>query len=180
MKKGFLSTSDMEGWQIQDCLDSMTILCDTREQPSERAEKRYKAFLCPYRREKLDYGDYTAVFTLNGSEIKIKAAIERKMNLEELSSCLTHDRDRFRREFERASADNASVYLLVEDASWEALINGRYKTRFNPRAFFASLTAWIARYNLKPIFCKKEMSGALIHQILYRELKERLERGDYG
>lgn len=170
----------MDGWKIQECLDSMIILVDSREQPSDRAEKRYKAFLCPYRREKLDYGDYSAVFNLNGSEVKINASIERKMNLEELSSCLTHDRDRFRREFERAAADHASMYLLVENASWENLINGKYQTQFNKKAFFASLTAWIVRYNLKPIFCKQEMSGVLIYQILYRELKERLERGDYG
>lgn len=170
----------MEGWQVQECLNTMTILVDTREQPSDRARKRYNAFSCPYRREKLDYGDYSATFVLDDSEQRIKATIERKMNLEELSSCLTHDRDRFQREFERASEDGASIYLLVEDASWESLINGRYKTQFNQKAFFASLTAWIARYNIKPIFCKKEISGKLIYQILYREMKERLERGDYG
>jgi hypothetical protein len=43
----------------------------------------------------------------------------------------------------------------------------------------ASITAWMARYDCKVIFCKQEISGALIKEILYRELKERLERGDY-
>jgi len=170
----------MEILQKEECLKSMTILIDSREQPSERAKRRYQAFSCPYRRQKLDYGDYSASFVLEGQEIQIKAVIERKMNLEELSSCLTHDRGRFQREFERAAADNASVYLLVEDASWENLINGKYKTKFNQKAFFASMTAWIARYDLKPIFCKNETSGKLIQEILYRELKERIERGDYG
>ena len=158
----------------------MTILVDTREQPSERARRRYEAFSCPYRRQKLDYGDYSATFQLEGKEIQIKAAVERKMNLEELSSCFTHDRDRFQREFERALADHASVYLLVENATWENLMNGKYNTKFNENAFTASITAWIARYDLKPIFCKSETSGRLIHAILYREMKERLERGDYG
>lgn len=170
----------MDILQIEECLKSMVILVDTREQPSERAERRYKAFSCPYRRQKLDYGDYSATFLLNGEETQIKAAIERKMNLEELSSCLTHDRDRFKKEFERAAADRASVYLMVENANWENLINGRYNTRFNEKAFTASMVAWIARYDLKPIFCKSETSGRLIQEILYRELKERLERGDYG
>ena len=161
-------------------MQSMVILIDTREQDSERARKRYATFSCPYRRQKLDYGDYSVAFTKDGYEIQIKAAIERKMNLEELSSCFTQSRDRFKREFERASADNASVYLLVEDGNWEKLMNGHYKTKFNSKAFTASLTAWIARYNLKPIFCRSELSGRLIQEILYRELKERLERGDYG
>ena len=102
------------------------------------------------------------------------------MNLEELSSCFTQSRDRFKKEFERAAQDNASVYLLVENGNWEKLMNGHYNTKFNPKAFTASMTAWIARYNLKPIFCRSELSGRLIQEILYRELKERLERGDYG
>lgn len=170
----------MDGWKVEECLKSMTILVDTREQPSERAKRRYNSFSCPYRRQKLDYGDYSASFILDGEEIQIKAAVERKMNLEELSGCFTHSRDRFQREFERASADGASVYLLVEDASWEKLITGKYNTRFNSKAFFASLTAWMARYDIKPIFCKYEISGRLIQEILYRELKERLEQGDYG
>lgn len=170
----------MDGWQVEECLESMVILVDSREQQSERALKRYSLFSVPYRRQKLDYGDYSAVFQLAGEEKQIHAAIERKMNLEELSGCLTHDRERFKNEFKRAAADNASVYLMVEDASWEAILNGRYKTRFNNKAFTASLVAWIARYDIKPIFCKHEVSGKLIQEILYRELRERLERGDYG
>lgn len=169
----------MEGYLIDDCLESMTILIDTREQPNERARKRYSAFSFPYKRQKLDYGDYSASFLLNGKEVQIKAAVERKMSLEELSSCLTHSRERFQKEFERAKQDNASIYLLVENATWEKLINGKYETHFNSKAYFASIMAWIARYNLKPIFCKKEMSGKIIQEILYRELKERLLRGEY-
>ena len=159
----------------------MVILVDTREQPSDRARKRYESFKCPYRRQKLDFGDYSAEFTLPGGEVVIlKAAIERKMNLEELSTCLTRDRDRFRREFERARDAGASVYLLVENATWENLINGKYRTKFNKNAFLASITAWIARYNLKPVFCKAETSGRLIKEILYREMKQKLEAGEYG
>lgn len=171
----------MDGYEIDNCLSTMTILVDTREQPSERAQKRYDSFGCAYRRAKLDFGDYSATFCLpDGTEQRVNAAIERKMNLEELSSCLTHERDRFEREFERAKAAGASVYLLVENASWENLINGRYKTKFNPNAFFGSVLAWVARYDLKPIFCKQETSGKIIRQILHKEIKERLERGDYG
>lgn len=170
----------MEVLEIEGCLKSMRLLVDSREQPSARAKQRYSAFTVPYLRKKLDYGDYSASFILGDAEIQIKVAVERKMNLEELSSCFTHERERFKREFERAKADGAIIYLLVENASWENLINGKYKTKFNPKSFLSSLTAWTARYNLKPIFCKQETTGKLIQEILYRELKERLERGDYG
>ena len=171
----------MTGPDIENCLRSMVILVDTREQPSDRALKRYKSFQCPYRRQKLDFGDYSAEFTLpDGKTVNVNAAIERKMNLEELSGCLTKDRDRFRREFERSKEAGASMYLLVENATWENLVNGKYKTKFNKNAFTGSITAWIARYDLKPIFCKAETSGRLIREILYREMKKDLEAGLYG
>ena len=96
-------------------------------------------------------------------------------SLDELAGCFTRDRDRFRREMERAISSNAKVYLLIENASWEAILNHRYRSRFNPEAFKASLTAWTARYGLIPVFCKADTSGMLIREILYREIKERLE-----
>ena len=176
----------MDPIDIENCLSSMSILIDTREQPSERAQKRYKSFGCPFRRQKLDYGDYTYNFTLpDGSElykadetIKPSVIIERKMNLEELSNNLTRERSRFAREFERAS--EAAIYLLIEDGSWKHIITGRYKTKFNQYAYFAGLVAFMARYRLQVVFCPPELSGRMIHEILYRELKERLTKGDYG
>jgi hypothetical protein len=81
---------------------------------------------------------------------------------------------------ERAASNNSVIYLLVENATYEGIINHRYKSRYNPAAFLASLTAWTVRYNLRPIFCKAETSGQLIKEILYRDMKERLERGEFG
>lgn len=178
----------MDRLEIEACLQSFEILVDTREQPSARATKRYNAFGCPYKRQTLDYGDYTYNFTLpNGNPLYEPnstavgdCVIERKMSLEELSGCLCQGRDRFRREFEKAKEHGATIYLLIEDGSWENVINGKYKTKFNPNAYFSTLTAWMARYDIYMIFCKKETSGKLIKQILYRELKERLESGFYG
>lgn len=178
----------MERFEIEDCLKSMEILVDTREQPSQRATDRYESFGCPWQKRTLNFGDYTYNFLLpNGKklfsdEITVSghAVIERKMSLTELSGCFCQSRDRFKAEFERATAAGASIYLLVEDATWEKLLTGKYKTKFNPAAFTASLVAWSIRYNIKPIFCRKESSGRIIKEILYRELKERLERGEYG
>lgn len=177
----------MDIFEIKKCLDSMQIVVDTREQPSIRAEKRYKSFSVPYTRQALSYGDYTYNFTLpNGQSlfsdeetIDGDVVIERKADLVELSQNFCQNRERFIREFERAKEKKASIYLLVENATWENVINGKYKTHFNPAAYFASLTAWMARYNVKIIFCKSETSGKMIKEILYRELKERLEGGVY-
>lgn len=104
-------------------------------------------------------------------------SIERKADLAELSQCFCQSRQRFEREFERALKNHADMYLLVEDATWENIINGKYATHYNPKAYFASITAWQARYGIKTIFCKSETSGKIIKEILYRELKERLEQG---
>lgn len=178
----------MNNFDIDNCLNTLQIIVDTREQPSKRAEGRYKAFSAPYKRQTLSYGDYTYNFRLPSGEmlfddeqtIKGHVVIERKQDLVELSQCFCQSRERFEREFERAKENGATVYLLVEDASWENLINGKYATKFNSKAFFASITAWMARYDIKIIFCKSETSGKMIKEILYRELKERLENGIYG
>lgn len=177
----------MEGFEIQQCLDSFKILVDTAEQPTKEYQRRCDSFGCPYERRNLDYGDYTFDFRLpNGTWlhelplVKGQAVIERKMSLRELSGNLCQNYDRFCREFDRASAENASVYLLVEDASWVKIITGRYGTRFNSKAYLHRLLKIIGKYNIKPIFVPKELSGQMIYEILYREAKRRLESGEYG
>lgn len=177
----------MTNFEIDDCLRSLQIIVDTREQPSKRAQKRYEAFQCPYIRQKLNYGDYAYNFKLPSGKwlydenkpVSADVVIERKADLNELSQCFCQSRKRFEEEFKRAAEKGATVYLLVEDASWENIINGKYSTKFNAKAYTSSMLAWIARYNIKPIFCKSETSGKLIKEILYRELKEKLERGEY-
>ena len=168
-------------------LQSMTILVDTREQNTDRAQRRYATFGVPYSRATLSYGDYCYNAQLPSGEwlfdteqlISAPVVIERKMSLDELAMCFTKDRDRFEREFQRAKANNARIFLLIENATWENLLNGKYRSRFNHSAFLASLAAWIIRYDLQLIFCKEETSGRLIKEFLYRDLKERIGRGDY-
>lgn len=155
----------------------MVCICDSREQATEQSKRRYADFGVPWERGKLDFGDYSAVFTLpDGTEfsLKDKICVERKMNLSEICGCFTHDRERFTREFERAKAANAKIYLLIENASWELAYNGKYRSQMKPQALIASILAWLARYDCQIIMCKAESSGHLIKDILYREAKERL------
>lgn len=178
----------MDIFEVKQVLDTFFVCVDTREKPSKRAERRYNAFKAPYRREKLNYGDYTYNAVLPSGKplfesdkpIDPLCAIERKFAIDELAQCFTSSRDRFRREFERARTAGARIYLLVEDGSWEHLINGKYRSKLHPNAFMASVTAYMVRYNMSLIFCKEETSGRLIREILYRDLKERLERGEFG
>lgn len=178
----------MTAYEQAEMLSSMQIFIDTREQPTDKAKKRYEAFGVPYERRKLNYGDYTYTaqkpdgtwIFKDDEEVKPFLSVERKMNLDELAGCFTHDRARFQREFERAKVNNARIILLIEDANWENLLNGRYRSKFNANAFVASVCAWTARYNLVLIFCKAESSGRIIHDLLYYDLKEKIESGVFG
>ena len=178
----------MDRLEISATLKNFFIVADTREHRTSLAQERYDSFGVPVFRGTLDYGDYCGgVILPDGSatvdiatRIRAGCVIERKMSLDELAGCFTRDRDRFRREFERAGAAGARVYLLVENASWEAIMNHRYRSKFAPAAFLASLTAWTVRYRLTPVFCKAGTSGTVIKEILYRDVKERLDRGEYG
>lgn len=179
----------MSPFEVKSVLDSMVVLVDTREQDTERAQRRYKQIGRPIRRRTLNYGDYTYDATLpdgnpvyppEGS-IKPKfCAIERKMDLDELAQCLTRSRKRFEAEFQRASENGCRIYILIEHGGWEDIFHGMYKTRVNRKAFLASLTAWMVRYNTQVLFCSEKSSGQLIEEILRRDLKERLERGEIG
>lgn len=178
----------MEIFEERSVLKSFSIIVDTREHKTDLAKKRYDSFKVPYCRGHLDYGDYTYNATLpDGSSlfdpegtIKPITVIERKQSIDELCMCFGSGRDRFKREFERGRDAGAKMYLLIENASWENLYNGKYRSRFNPDALIASLVAWSNRYGLCIFMCKAETSGRLIKDLLYRDLKERLERGEFG
>ena len=172
----------------KEVLKSFEILHDSREQDTERAKKRYESFGVPHERAVLSYGDYTYNATLPGGSkiydvsktISPVCVVERKMNLDELAGCFTRSRQRFQREFERAQEHGSRIYLLCEDANWENLLNGKYKSRMSAEAFSASVFAWMIRYNMNIVFCKEETAGRIIKEILYRDLKERLEKGEFG
>lgn len=178
----------MDVFTQKEVLKTFGVLIDTREQDAPKAQKRFAAFGCPFRRQVLSYGDYTYTATLpDGSELNTgekavfpRCVVERKMSLDELAQCFTRDRERFIREFSRAKANKARIFLLVENGTWEGILNHRYRSRFDPNAFFESANAWEARYNCIIRFCKEETTGRMIKSILYRDFKERLERGEYG
>lgn len=178
----------LDRFDIEDILRTYRVVADTREQANPRAAERFTALGPGLERATLDYGDYCANVTLpDGRDLydiseRLSPAciVERKMSLDEAAACLTRDRERFKREIERAGDAGAKIYLLIEGGSWEKIRRHSYRSRFHPKAFVASLTAWMARYDVSIIFCEPGTSGTLIREILYRDIKERLERGEYG
>ena len=174
----------MDRFEIEQVLESFRVIVDTREQASIRATERFAALGDGLERATLDYGDYAANITLTAgnplydvaaTRIHPSCIIERKMSLDELATCFTRGRDRFRREMERARASGAKIYLLTEGGDWEKIFRHSYRSRFNPNAFIATLTAWMVRYEINVLFCRPGT-----REILYRDIKERLEKGEYG
>lgn len=162
--------------EIDTALGGMVVLVDTREQDTPRLRARLKEINCPYERHKLDFGDYSAKLPIGDDWIYLNVAIERKMDFGELAQCFCKGRARFAREFDRAKAKNAKIYLLIENCSWEDAYTGNYRSEMKPQAFVASILAWLARYDCQVIFCSQRTSGKLIHDILHREGREMLER----
>lgn len=174
--------------EAEAALETFAVVCDTREQDTARARRRFRLMGAPVLRMTLDYGDYAGTVTLpDGRPVcdpqaraRPRCVIERKMDLDELAMCLTRGRDRFRRELERAKGAGAVVWLLVENGSWEQILGGRYRSKFQPKAYFASLAAWAVRYGLRIVFCDELTAPILIREILYRDMKERLTNGEFG
>ena len=163
--------------EIEQALKSFEILVDTREQPTKSYYRRLKSMAVPLHRQKLDFGDYSARVTLADDSfysLNDKVCVERKMNLDEICACFTKQRPRFIREFERAKEAGARIYLLIENADYEKAYSGDYRSQMKPNALTASLLAFQARYDCRIVFCPAQMSGRIIKDILYREMKERL------
>jgi len=159
-------------------LKSMVCLVDTREQDTPAFRERISHF-DQWERHKLDAGDYSAKFLLpDSSWFFLPVAIERKYAIDELCMCYCQQRGRFEREFKRALEAHSKLYLLVEGGSWENVYSGKYRSQMNPKSLVGSILAWLARYNCQLMFCKKETSGQLIKDILYREGKEALLKLD--
>lgn len=162
--------------QIEKMLSSMTIIVDSREQDTDGLRRRTEGFSCPSVRRKLDYGDYSTLYYENGTEATLErvAAIERKMSIDELCNCFTSGRERFKREFERAKVDGCHIHLIVEGGSYEKIIAHKYHSKLLPKSLIASLFSWSVRYNMQLHFCKPEVTGKLIREILHYELREHL------
>lgn len=163
----------MDPFEVKAALKSMVILWDTREQQTPRAKKRMEQIQVPIERVALSFGDYSA--KCDALDLRDSVAIERKMDLTELAHCYCQDRKRFTREFERAKESGAKLYLLIENGSLDDAYSGHYRARVHPASLTASILAWLARYDCQILFCNANNTGKVVHDVLYRELKERLE-----
>ena len=183
--------------EIDNALDRMITLVDSREHDTDNFRRRMDE-LGKWERQKLDYGDYSAITSRDdGTVISLvgKVHIERKMGLSEIIGNFTESgkdspavrewnaehpeeklRNRFEWELKRAQLAGARIYLIVENASWEHIYGHKYMSRMNEKAVIATFMAYMARYNLTVLFVNDRLAGHFIRDILRYEMREELKK----
>ena len=142
----------------------MKIIVDTREKVGKNKHilDYFDKQGIEWERRKLDYGDYT----IEGLEDKI--VIERKCSLDELALNFTRGRDRFKREFQRAADNGAKIVVMVERADYGRIVTHRYRSKFIPKAYIASIESFKEDYGADFVFLPrpKVQAGKFILETL--------------
>ena len=165
----------------EEILKSMTVLVDSREKEGKNRHilDWFDKKNIPYKKKALNYGDYSVILPAN-EELGIlkpldfsgEIMLERKTNLEELSNNMTRDRSRIEKEL--ALAPKHKI-LLIENASYEDIVEGNYNTEYNRKSFLGTLHSWYYKYDIQFFFMKnKEHSGLFIYMYFQYYIKNLL------
>lgn len=154
--------------EIQKILKGMIILVDSREKANSHLLEYWEKHGIKYEVMGLPTGDYSfALESMPELDLPHKQffyndiILERKNSLEELSGCFSQTRERFNDEWSRCYAKRK--YLLVENNTYEDLVNGRYNTQYNSKSFLGSLHSFNAKHGLEVVFMpNKELSPVFI------------------
>lgn len=154
--------------EIQKILKSIVILVDSREKSASHITEWFDKHKIKYEIMALPSGDYSfALDAIPELDLPYRTyyyndvLLERKNSLEELSGCFSQTRERFNDEWSRCYAKRK--YLLVENGTYEDLVNGRYNTQYNSKSFLGSLHSFNAKYGLEVVFMpNKELSPVFI------------------
>jgi len=137
-----------------------TIIIDTREQkPLEF--KGMKTL-----RRKLEVGDYS----IQGMTRSV--VVERKSKEDLFSTMTGKNRERFRRELDRADSLNMQIYIVVECPLWRVLLGSKY-AHINPYRMLESLLRLGVNGNARLMFVEnRSMATMLVKTILIAHWKE--------
>lgn len=157
--------------ELKTLLSSLVVLIDTREQENKHITDYFTKKKVSYISRKLDYGDYSIMLPKNEPlgimrdwYFTDEIAIERKACLDELSNNLTKDRARFESELIRAR--NCQLLLMIENCSYVDIVEHKYRAKYEPKSFIATLSTYTARFNLNVNFIAKKAAGNFIYYSL--------------
>jgi ERCC4 domain len=158
--------------ELKTILDSLVITVDTREQKNTHVLDYFRRKNVQFVFKSMKTADYSAMIPRNEElgitrDMHLTALIERKNGVDELVESIK-DRTRFENELIRAS--RYPFTLLVEDLEgYGKILNGQYRSKYDPKKLLGSLKAFEARYNFSTVFLSPNTTGNYIyHHFLYR------------
>lgn len=141
----------------RELLDSIVILVDTREKVNDHITDYFDKHHIPYKKKALKNGDYSFFIPQNeklgiyrDTYFHDDIFVERKASLEELSGNLSTKRADFEEELAVAKAHKK--YLLIENANYEDIVNGKYNTQYNKKSYLGSIHSFNHKYDLEIVF----------------------------
>lgn len=150
-------------------LKSITIICDTREH--ENGNKHITDYFdsksIAWKKATLAQCDYSFYIPKN-DELNIprdlyfdrKIAIERKNSLDEFAGNIGEDRSRLKKEFSQAPK---TKIIIIENGSFVDLVNGCYRSNYNPKSYYGTMFSFWHEFDLPFIFMPdKRYTGMFI------------------
>lgn len=153
--------------QYKDLLNSLVIQIDKREQRNEHIVEWFDKNNINYMMKSFESGDYGFIIKKNeelgfcrDTHFVDELFIERKHDLDEIAVNLKESA--FINEIKR-TMNIKNKYIIIENGSWDDIINHNYKSKYNEKAFYRTMLKLQSKYGIKIIFCKN--SGEMIYNI---------------
>lgn len=167
---------------ITKILKTLTIIIDTREKVNQHILDYFRQKEVPYVFKKLDYGDYSFFIPANPElgihrDIYFESAVERKAHVDEICGNLQKDtQTAFENELIRSQ--RGRFVLFVEQLDFhEKLAQGKYRSRYDPKALKGRLESFQAKYNFEIVPMSTNMIGHNIFHRFHYQAKHYLKRG---
>ena len=153
--------------ELQYLYDHIIIMVDDREKEWSHIKTYFEENNINYKIKRMQSGDYSFILSYddnNYSYVK-KIVVERKNSLSELASCFAGERTRFEREFMRLKNSQTKCFMIIENDDFDGIMKHKYYSKLHPNSLESSMLSWLIRYDIVPIFTKKENVGRIIYNI---------------
>lgn len=168
--------------EIKEILKTLVIIYDTREQENAHILSYFDKYNIKYIREKLDVGDYSCMIPANPKygihrNVYLKSVIERKASVDEICGNLQKNTQQaFENELIRSQEYRFVLFVEQPDFD-EKLMNGDYRSKYDPKALKARLESFKAKYNFEINQMSKKMIGHNIYHRFYYQARHLLKTG---
>ena len=149
---------------------SMVVLVDTREQDNKNITDFFDKKGIDWKSKALDTGDYSLMIPKNidlgfvkDTYFTEEIVIDKKHKVDEIANNIKEER--FHNEVQRM-AKLKHKYFLIEESSIDDIIEHKYRSQYNDKAFLRTLLRYEYKYDIHFVFCKRENMGRMILEML--------------